>query len=142
VQQCPPPLQNVQHRSRPPIIHAYKTCNIRHLLITTYAVRCLLQSSIVPRMITAAVDILGGVGSDYVKSGKCSNGPPAAFLKMHGVKDPFITYDRQVCEFWPDNTRPSEMHAWYISKASDVFLSGACQLQNTLVRICGRVASC
>lgn len=47
-------------------------------------------------MITAAVDILGGIGADYVKSGKCNNGPPAAFLKMHGVKDPFITYDRQV----------------------------------------------
>lgn len=47
-------------------------------------------------MITAAVDILGGIGANYVQSGKCSNGPPAAFLKMHGVKDPFITYDRQV----------------------------------------------
>lgn len=47
-------------------------------------------------MITAAVDILGGVGADYLNSGKCNNGPPAAFLKMHGVKDPFITYDRQV----------------------------------------------
>lgn len=49
-------------------------------------------------MITAAVDILGGVGADYVKSGKCANGPPAAFLKLHGVKDPFITYDKQVCD--------------------------------------------
>lgn len=48
-------------------------------------------------MITAAVDILGGVGADYVQSGKCANGPPAAFLKMHGVKDPFITYNKQVC---------------------------------------------
>lgn len=47
-------------------------------------------------MITAAVDILGGVGSDYIKSGKCNNGAPAAFLKLHGVKDPFITYDKQV----------------------------------------------
>lgn len=47
-------------------------------------------------MITAAVDILGGIGADYVASGKCNNGPPAAFLKLHGMKDPFITYDRQV----------------------------------------------
>lgn len=57
---------------------------------------CPKQSSIIPNMITAAVDILGGVGADYIKSGKCSNGAPAAFLKLHGVKDPFITYDKQV----------------------------------------------
>lgn len=57
---------------------------------------CHTQSAVIPPMITAAVDILGGVGADYVKSGKCANGPPAAFLKMHGVKDPFITYDKQV----------------------------------------------
>lgn len=56
----------------------------------------LCQSSVIPGMITAAVDILGGVGADYVRSGKCANGPPAAFLKMHGVKDPFITYDKQI----------------------------------------------
>lgn len=49
-------------------------------------------------MITAAVDILGGIGADYVKSGRCNNGPPAAFLKLHGMKDPFITYDRQVSD--------------------------------------------
>jgi hypothetical protein len=47
-------------------------------------------------MITAAVDILGGIGADYVKSGKCNNGPAAPFLKLHGMKDPFITYDKQV----------------------------------------------
>jgi hypothetical protein len=47
-------------------------------------------------MITAAVDILGGIGADYVTSGKCNNGLPAAFLKLHGMKDPFITYERQV----------------------------------------------
>lgn len=45
------------------------------------------QSSSVPRAVTAAVDLLGGVGSDFAAS-QCGGSPAVPFMKMHGVKDP------------------------------------------------------
>lgn len=56
---------------------------------------------------------MGGIGSDYVASGKCSGGQPAAFMKLHGMTDPFITYDKQVrlfCFFLPsEGINPSQI---------------------------------
>lgn len=45
------------------------------------------QSSSVPGSITVAVDLLGGIGSDFAAS-KCGNSPAVPFMKMHGMKDP------------------------------------------------------
>lgn len=56
----------------------------------------LCQSQVVSRMVTAAADILGGVGREYAQSRACQNSKAVPFLKIQGVKDPFITYDRDI----------------------------------------------
>jgi poly(3-hydroxybutyrate) depolymerase len=56
----------------------------------------LCQSQVVPRMVAAAADILGGVGRDYARSRACQNSKAVPFLKIQGMKDPFITYDRDI----------------------------------------------
>jgi len=53
----------------------------------------LCESSRVARTVTAAADVLGGVGRDYAHGPQCSNRNAVAFLKIHGMTDPFITYD-------------------------------------------------
>jgi len=54
----------------------------------------LCESPVVARTVTAAVDVLGGIGKDYAYGPKCANNNAVAFLKIHGMTDPFITYDK------------------------------------------------
>jgi hypothetical protein len=56
----------------------------------------LCQSQVVPRLVTAAADILGGIGREYSQTGSCRSSGAIPFLKIQGVKDPFITYDRDI----------------------------------------------
>eukprot|EP00878_Enallax_costatus_P030828 GHUV01033625.1.p1 GENE.GHUV01033625.1~~GHUV01033625.1.p1 ORF type:complete len:290 (+),score=9.71 GHUV01033625.1:166-1035(+) len=56
----------------------------------------LCQSRIIPKLITAAVDMLGGLGKDYALGPACKQSPPVAFFKIHGVKDPFITWNKDI----------------------------------------------
>jgi poly(3-hydroxybutyrate) depolymerase len=58
------------------------------------------ESEVIPATVDAAVDILGGIGADYMDSAKCSKSQPLPFLKLHGMTDPFITYDKQVRLGW------------------------------------------
>eukprot|EP00775_Hariotina_reticulata_P009179 gene9179-9345_t len=56
----------------------------------------LCESRGVTQTITAAVDVLGGIGKDYAYGPKCANKNAVAFLKIHGMTDPFITYDTEI----------------------------------------------
>lgn len=57
-----------------------------------HAILC--QSKSIPKMVDAAIDMLGGIGADYARGPECaaSGATPIPFLKLHGVDDPFITY--------------------------------------------------
>jgi hypothetical protein len=56
----------------------------------------LCQSPAVSSAITAAVDMLGGIGSDYALGPQCKSSSAVPFLKLHGTADPSITYDKQI----------------------------------------------
>ncbi|KAF6259797.1 hypothetical protein COO60DRAFT_974661 [Scenedesmus sp. NREL 46B-D3] len=56
----------------------------------------LCQSRVVPGLVAAAVDILGGIGSEYSRSAPCRSSKAVPFLKIQGVKDPFIAYNRDI----------------------------------------------
>jgi poly(3-hydroxybutyrate) depolymerase len=56
----------------------------------------LCQSQVVPRLVAAAADILGGIGREYSQTGSCRSSRAIPFLKIQGTKDPFITYDRDI----------------------------------------------
>lgn len=44
----------------------------------------LCQSKVIPTTVDAAVDILGGIGADYMQGTKCTTSPAMPFLKLHG----------------------------------------------------------
>jgi hypothetical protein len=56
----------------------------------------LCQSPAVSAAITAAVDMLGGIGSDYALSPQCETSTAVPFLKLQGTDDPSITFDKQI----------------------------------------------
>lgn len=56
----------------------------------------LCESPAVASAITAAVDMLGGIGEQYAFGPKCSAAPAAPYLKLHGTDDPSITYDQRI----------------------------------------------
>lgn len=59
-----------------------------------HAILC--QSRVIPGLVDAAIDMLGGVGADYVRGPKCGSHKPIPFLKLHGIEDPFITYSKDI----------------------------------------------
>jgi hypothetical protein len=56
----------------------------------------LCQSPAVASAITAAVDMLGGIASDYAAGPQCQQSSAVPFLKLQGTDDPSIAYDRQI----------------------------------------------
>ncbi|WIA19613.1 hypothetical protein OEZ85_005551 [Tetradesmus obliquus] len=56
----------------------------------------LCQSPAVAASITAAVDMLGGIASDYAAGPACSSSSAVPFLKLQGTDDPSIAYNRQI----------------------------------------------
>lgn len=55
----------------------------------------LCQSNMLDGTVTAAVDILGGIGTDYAL-GSCARPSSVPYLHLHGIEDPTITYDKRV----------------------------------------------
>jgi hypothetical protein len=56
----------------------------------------LCQSPAVSAAVTAAVDMLGGIGSDYALGPQCAASSAVPFLKLQGTDDPSITFDTQI----------------------------------------------
>lgn len=56
----------------------------------------LCQSPAVVSKISAAVNILGGVGADYALGANCSASPPIRYMHLHGMEDPSITYHKRI----------------------------------------------
>lgn len=59
-----------------------------------HAILC--QSRVIPAMVDAAIDMLGGIGADYARGPWCATHDPIPFLKLHGIEDPFITYSKDI----------------------------------------------
>lgn len=55
----------------------------------------LCQSNILDGKVTAAVDILGGIGADYALK-SCARTSSVPYLHLHGIEDPTLTYDKRV----------------------------------------------
>jgi hypothetical protein len=56
----------------------------------------LCQSPAVSAAVTVAVDMLGGIGSDYALGPQCEASSAVPFLKLQGTDDPSITFDKQI----------------------------------------------
>lgn len=59
-----------------------------------HAILC--QSKVIPGMVDAAIDMLGGIGADFARGPECAGAKPVPFLKLHGIEDPFITYSKDI----------------------------------------------
>lgn len=54
------------------------------------------ESSTLATTITAAVNILGGIGADYALGSACASSPAISYLHLHGMKDPSISYNAAI----------------------------------------------
>ena len=80
---------------------AFECSNLQYLLtgesaggMMVHAILC--ESNVIPGLVDAAIDMLGGIGADYARGPKCASSIPVPFLKLHGIEDPFITYSKDI----------------------------------------------